>query len=36
MFRAALPEAHVVFVDRRHAGHSETPVESVCWIRDFT
>ena len=36
MFRAALPEAHVVFVDRRHAGHPETPVESVVWIRDFT
>jgi hypothetical protein len=36
MLREALPEAHVVFVDRRHAGHPEQPVDSVIWIRDFT
>lgn len=35
MFKEKIPEAHVVFVDRRHAGHPEVPHERVVWIRDF-
>jgi hypothetical protein len=35
MMKETVPDAHVVFVDRRHAGHPEVPDESVVWIRDF-
>jgi hypothetical protein len=35
MMKETIPEAHVVFVDRRHAGHPETPIKSIAWIKDF-
>ena len=35
MIKETVPEAHVVFVDRRHAGHPEVPHSSIVWIREF-
>ena len=36
MMKDTVPTAHIVFVDRRHAGHPEIPVTSIPWIKDFT
>lgn len=35
MVKETVPEAHVVFVDRRHAGHPDVPHPSIVWIKDF-
>jgi hypothetical protein len=36
MFKSVAPQAHVVFMDRRHAGHPERPLPEIPWIKDFS